>query len=102
MSGWTAVVLAGLGSFALRFAIVAVIDRWQMPPWLEQLSGYVMPASFAGLCAAALLAPRVGGSGGALAAALVTGTVATRRSPSVALLGGMCTLWGVAVLEHVW
>ena len=99
MSAWIALAVAGVGCFALRFGVVAVIDRRAMPAWLDRAAGFVMPASFAALCAGALVGSTGDGSGLALpVAGVATGLVASRRSPSVAVVCGMVVLWTTNVL----
>jgi branched-subunit amino acid transport protein len=95
VSTWAAVLLAGLGSYCFRFGVVAMIDRWNVPAWHERSSRYVMPASFAGLAAGALLA-RHGGTGPdptLLVAAVATAVVTRRWSPSVGVGAGMVVIW---------
>jgi branched-subunit amino acid transport protein len=96
MTAWTAVVLAGLGSFGLRFGVVAVIDRFALPTWFERVSALVMPAAFAGLTAVALATPVTSAWPTAvpvLAAAATTVAVARIRSAAWAVAAGMSTLW---------
>lgn len=96
MNAWIAIVLAGIGSFACRVGVTLVLERRSLPSWFEAGSRYVMPATFAGLVAPALLRPIAGGSSTAVpvsAAALVTVLVALRRSAQTAVLTGMASLW---------
>ena len=96
MTAWVAVVLAGLGSFGLRFGVVSIIDRFSLPPTFERLSALVMPAAFAGLTAVALAAPFTGSLTTALpvlTAAAATIAVARLRSPAWAVAAGMSALW---------
>lgn len=96
MTAWLSVVLAGLGSFGLRFGVVSIIDRFTLPAWFERLSALVMPAAFAGLTAVALATPFTSAMPTALpvlAAAVTTVTVARVRSPAWAVGAGMSTLW---------
>lgn len=96
MTAWLAVVLAGLGSFGLRFGIVSIIDRYTLPPSFERLSALVMPAAFAGLTAVALATPVSSTLPTALpvlTAAAITIAVARVRSPSWAVAAGMSALW---------
>ena len=96
MTAWVAVMLAGLGSFGLRFGVVSIIDRFTLPSTFERLSALVMPAAFAGLTAVALAAPLTGSLPTALpilAAASATVVVARLRSPAWAVAAGMSALW---------
>lgn len=96
MTAWVAVVLAGIGSFALRVGVVSVIDRCTLPPWFERMSALVMPAAFAALTAVALAPPVASGAPTALpvvAAAIATAAVARVRSAAWAVAAGMTALW---------
>jgi hypothetical protein len=96
MSAWITVVLAGVGSFALRFGALSLAGRRALPASLGRLSALVMPASFAGLCAVQLGGQVVDGTGAALAvAAPITVLVASRRSPALAALCGMGAIWSI-------
>ena len=55
MTAVVAVVLAGMGTFAFRFGVAAVVDRITLPVWFERASANIMPACFAGLASVALL-----------------------------------------------
>jgi branched-subunit amino acid transport protein len=96
MTAWLAVLLAGLGSFGLRFGVVSIIDRYTLPSWFEQVSALVMPAAFAGLTAVALATPVTSALPTALpvlAGAAVTVAVARVRSAAWAVGAGMSALW---------
>lgn len=96
MTAWLAVVLAGLGSFGLRYGVVAIIDRFTLPAWFERMSALVMPAAFAALTAVALATPFTSALPTALpvlAAAATTVAVARVRSPAWAVGAGMSALW---------
>lgn len=106
MNAWLAVVVAGLGSFALRFGIVSIIDRYSLTTWFERVSALVMPAAFAALTAVALARPFTSGVPTALpvlAAAALTTAVARARSAAWAVAAGMSALWlaelGVTVVD---
>lgn len=105
MTALVAVVLAGIGTFAFRFGVAAVVDRVALPVWFEQASANVMPACFAGLAAVALIGHASGGSGEAIplaAAALLTIAIARTRPAHVAMFSGLGLLWSTQiVLDHV-
>ena len=96
MNAWLAVLAAGLGSYALRVGVVVLIDRYEIPPWFERMSTFVMPAAFAGLTAGALAVPIASDAATALpvlAGAGATVAVARIRSVSWAVMAGMSALW---------
>ena len=94
MSSWLIVLAAGIGCFGLRGAMVALVGRRALPTWLDRAAEFVMPASFAGIGAVALTGAGAGGpQPPVLLAAAITGAVATRRTPPVAVLCGMMVLW---------
>jgi branched-subunit amino acid transport protein len=96
MTAWLAVVLAGFGSFGLRFGVVSIIDKFTLPAWFERVTSLVMPAAFAGLTAVALATPLTSAVPTALpviAAAAVTIAVARVRSAAWAVGAGMSALW---------
>jgi branched-subunit amino acid transport protein len=104
VTAWIALVLAGIGSYALRVSVVAVIDRVVVPPWLERVSAYIMPAVFAGLAAVALADPLSGDVATALpvtAGSVTTVVIARRRTATWALLAGMSALWLTSLLLAV-
>lgn len=102
MRAWTVVAIAGLGSFAFRVSIVALIDRIAVPEGLERLAAYVMPAAFAGMAAVALARP-LGDGGtdalGPMVGVLVTAGLSARGcSIHLAFLAGLGALWATTVL----
>lgn len=96
MNAWVAVAAAGTASFALRFVVVAAVDRVRLPDWFARFTAHVMPAAFAALAAAALTEPLSGSAREAVpvvAAAMATLGVGLRRTPHAAVATGMLTLW---------
>ncbi|MCO8125926.1 AzlD domain-containing protein [Acidimicrobiia bacterium EGI L10123] len=102
MTAWTVILLAGLGSYLFRVSIVFAIDRLHAPAGMERMAGFVVPAAFAGLAAAALIEPLAARGGDGLAvgsAGIVTLALASRgRPPAAAFAGGLLTLWAVSAL----
>ena len=95
MTTWLTVIVAGIGCYLLRVSLVVLLSGRQPSTTTMRVAGYVMPAAFASLAAAALL--RTGGAGtphpaAALLGAAVTGAVAVRTSSSTtALIAGVAT-----------
>ena len=101
MTAIVAVILAGVGTFAFRFGVAAVVDRVTLPIWFERASANVMPACFAGLAAVALLGHASKGAGDAVplaAAAVATVAVARTRPAHVAMFCGLGLLWAIQVV----
>jgi len=101
MTAWIVVLVAGAGSYLFRISVVLLLAGFEPPPWLTRVSGYVVPAAFAGLAAVALAAPVGRGAREAfppLIAAAVTALVARAKPPSVAFATGLPVLWISALL----
>lgn len=55
---WTTIVLAGLGTFAMRASFIAVADRLvTVPPWAQRLLRQIPPAALASIVLPALVRP---------------------------------------------
>jgi branched-subunit amino acid transport protein len=54
---WIVVVLAGVGTWALRASLIVAFGRFDVPPRLERLFRYVGPSVMAALAIPGLLAP---------------------------------------------
>ena len=90
---WTAIVLAGAGTFAMRASFLVVASRLaSVPPWAQRVLRQIPPAALAALVVPALVRP-----GGhldlwqpRLAAGIVAGVVAWRtRRADVPLVVGL-------------
>lgn len=94
MSPLAAILAVGLGSFALRYALVAFGDR-ALPPVLDRMSGLVAPAAFSAMAFAGLLHlrdvhdPAPVGDQTLVTGGVVTLVVARRRSAPAALAAGL-------------
>lgn len=103
MNAWTAILLAGLASYALRLAPVAT-DRLRLPSDLDETLGLVAPAAFTALAATSLAtsvlaAPAVELAVPPLLAAVVGGLAVVRTGkPYASMLAGMPTYWLAALL----
>lgn len=89
--------LAGVLTYVLRFAPIALLRRYARPPWFDKAGEYVAPAAFTAMAAAALAATAATGpasaTAGKFAAAAVAGVVAHRTKSVWAAIGvGMVVL----------
>jgi branched-subunit amino acid transport protein len=93
---WTAIVLAGVGTFAMRASFLAFAHRLtEVPPWAQRLLRQIPPAALASIVLPAFLRPE--GSfdllSPELAAGLVAAAVAWKtRSAALTLVVGMALL----------
>ncbi|WP_027882466.1 AzlD domain-containing protein [Meiothermus rufus] len=94
------IVLGGMTliAFALRYVPLVMLERFNLPPHLQQALRYVPAATLAGLVFPALLAPQgtwaLSLENERLLAGLVALWVAWRFKHILLTLGvGMCTLW---------
>jgi branched-subunit amino acid transport protein len=57
-STWATIVLAGIGTFAMRASFIAAADRLAyVPPWVQRLLRQIPPAALASLVLPALVRP---------------------------------------------
>jgi branched-subunit amino acid transport protein len=55
---WTAIVLAGIGTFTMRASFLALAHRLtEVPPWAERILRQIPPAALAALVVPALVRP---------------------------------------------
>jgi branched-subunit amino acid transport protein len=92
VNAWLVVLVAGLGSYALRISMITS-DRLRLPPRLERSADMVAPAAFAALAMTGLATAAVAATTLLAAlplvlgfAAAVTATARTGR-PYAALIG---------------
>ena len=105
MTMWVVVILAGLATFSMRFAFIALFGRMAIPPTLERALRYVAPSVLAALTFPAILAP--GGTfdpWNAFVPAAIAGGVAAWRTRSIgaAIIVGLPALWVLQWAESVW
>lgn len=104
MNEWLIVLVAGLGSYALRMSMV-VTRRLILPPRLEASAELVAPAAFSALTASSLAESVVSApgpyAGAPIVVAVFVAVVATARTgrPYAAMLAGMPTYWFAALLS---
>jgi branched-subunit amino acid transport protein len=56
---WTAIVLAGIGTFTMRASFLALAHRLrEVPPWAERVMRQIPPAALAALVVPALVRPQ--------------------------------------------
>lgn len=57
-STWATILLAGLGTFAMRASFIAAADRLvTVPPWAQRLLRQIPPAAMASIVLPALVRP---------------------------------------------
>ena len=102
MSPMLIFVLAGIGTFAIRYSAVALISRgFVYPDWLTKTLRLVAPAVLASIVANMLILDE-----GELStrwswyvAAVVGILVSLRwRSPALTMVAGMCVVWSIALI----
>ena len=96
MTVWLVLLAGGVGSFALRGAMVALWGRWTPPGWFDQATRYVAPAMLGGLVAATLTPQRAPAPSDAMALlAVAVGFVVARRTGSFGgtVLAGLAVWW---------
>lgn len=55
---WATILLAGVGTFAMRASFIAVADRLvDVPPWAQRILRQIPPAALASLVLPALVRP---------------------------------------------
>ncbi len=55
---WTAIVLAGIGTFTMRASFLAMAHKLsEVPPWAERILRQIPPAALAALVVPALVRP---------------------------------------------
>lgn len=100
MTTWLVVLAVGLGTYAFRAAMFAIVGACDVPEWAQRPLAYVSPAALGALVGGMLLTAH--GSavmpGLAEAGAAVVSFVTVRRSGNVAvgLVTGFLALWVLA------
>jgi branched-subunit amino acid transport protein len=99
---WTAILLAGGGTFAMRASFLGFAHRLTtVAPWVQRVLRQIPPAALASLVVPALLRPagHVDVTQARLYAGLVAALVAWRtRSTALTLVVGMGVLLGLRAL----
>jgi branched-subunit amino acid transport protein len=55
---WTTIILAGIGTFAMRASFIAAADRFAtVPPWGQRILRQIPPAALASLVIPAMVRP---------------------------------------------
>lgn len=95
---WSAILLMGLGTFALRWSFIGWVNRFEEPAWLRRLLKFVPVSVMAGLVVAGLLSSGAFDGGKPLnprlLAALVAAVVAIwAKSLLLTISLGMVSLW---------
>ena len=96
---WTAIVLSGMGTYAMRASFLAVAHRLAtVPPWLARVLRQIPPAAMAAIVVPALVRPHghIDLFQARLLAGLVAAAVAWRtRNAGLTLVVGMGLLIAV-------
>ena len=99
---WTAILLAGVGTYAMRASFLAFAHRMAtVAPWVQRILRQIPPAALASLVVPALLRPagHLDVTQARLYAGLAAALVAWRtRSTALTLLVGMGLLLGLRAL----
>lgn len=99
---WLVIVIAGIGTYAIRLTFLALADRLtQLPPRLELALRMIPPAALAALVAPALLRPddAIDLAQPRLLAGIVAAVIAwTTRSVLATIVVGMAALIGLQEL----
>jgi branched-subunit amino acid transport protein len=93
---WTAILLAGAGTFAMRASFIAAADRLaQVPPGVQRLLRQIPPAALASLVVPALVRPdgELSLTQPRLAIGVLAGLIAWRtRNVALTLVVGLVAL----------
>ena len=93
---WTAILLAGAGTFAMRASLIAAADRLaQVPPGVQRLLRQIPPAALASLVVPALVRPdgELSLTQPRLAIGVLAGLIAWRtRNVALTLVVGLVAL----------
>ena len=99
---WTAILLAGVGTYAMRVSFLAVAHRMAtVAPWVQRILRQIPPAALASLVVPALLRPagHLDVTQARLYAGLAAAVVAWwTRSTALTLVVGMGLLLGLRAL----
>jgi branched-subunit amino acid transport protein len=100
MSGqeWLLVLGMTAVTFAVRYPILALVGRVNLPPGVMDAMRYIPPAVLAAIIAPAVLMPQgtlwVGWENSYLVAGIVTGLISWRTGKLLwTILGGMAAFW---------
>jgi branched-subunit amino acid transport protein len=101
VSTWTIVLLAGLGTYALRVLPVALLSSRPVPEWLERIGPLTAPVAFAALGAASVAGAASGGPDELLPLVAAVTVALRTRSTTWAITLGMAAVWAGAALTAV-
>ena len=101
MTTWLVVLAVGLGTYAFRAAMFAIVGERDVPAWAQRPLAYVGPAALGALVGGMLLTAHGSAAmpGVAEAGAAVVSFATVRRSGNVAvgLVTGFLALWALAL-----
>jgi branched-subunit amino acid transport protein len=97
---WWLMVVAGVGTFAIRYSFIGMTRSAEVNPWAARLLANVPAAAMAALTVSSVVYggvhPGLVAENARLPAALLAGLVAWRtRSVTATILCGMAALWAV-------
>ena len=100
MKAFAVVIAVGLGSYLFRVSMLIVAARRGLPPVFERAARYAVPTAFAALAAGSLASRASAGGGLAPVVAVAVAAIAVHRtrSPQLALVAGMPTLWLISAV----
>ncbi|MGE5211533.1 MAG: AzlD domain-containing protein [Acidobacteriota bacterium] len=102
MTAWLVVVAVGLGTYAFRAAMFAIVAARDVPAWAQRPLAYVSPAALGALVGGMLLTAHGSAEvpGLAEAGAAIASFATVRRSGNVAvgILTGFLALWAIAAV----
>jgi branched chain amino acid efflux pump len=102
VSGFLAILAAGLGTYFSRAVFIIYLANRRIPPSLRQAMEYVGPSVMAALVVAMLVGPGgelVAGPAEALALAAAALLAWKTRRHVLTLVVAMAVLWGVSALQ---
>lgn len=102
MTAWLVVLAVGLGTYAFRAAMFAIVGARDLPAWVQRPLAFVGPAALGALVGGMLLtahgSAEVPGLAEASAAVVSFATVRRTGNVAIGLLTGFLVLWGVALV----
>jgi branched-subunit amino acid transport protein len=98
---WVAIVVAGIGTYAMRASFLAVADRLAtVPPGVQRLLRQIPPAALASIVVPALVRPHgdLGVHAELLAGLLATAVAWRTRNVALTLVVGMGALMAIRAI----
>jgi branched-subunit amino acid transport protein len=103
VTAWLVVISVGLGTYAFRAAMFAIVGAHDVPAWAQRPLAYVSPAALGALVGGMLLTAHGSAEvpGFAEGAAAVVSFATVRRSGNVAvgIVTGFLSLWAIGAFS---